>query len=370
MGNAACLSVLQFARLLDCHNILVSPHFVMELHLSLVAAIPNSLFVEYISSLDVVLTEPLRLDDGCFVPVKRRDWEFPLTGISSVSLRWIMRIDSHQHYWKVDRGDYHWMTPQVEVLYRDYLPADLQPSLLEHGIQKTIVVQAAQTRAETDFLLDLAAANDSIAGVVGWLDMDSPGFEQQFEQYRKHIKFVGIRPMLQDIADDEWILRPRVLDSLRLMANADFPFEFLTHPRHLPFVLRVLDQVPGLRAVIDHISKPEIRAGKLEPWKNWIAQASLHKNLYCKLSGMITEADHQHWSVSDLRPYVEHVVECFGPDRVMFGSDWPVCLLAGNYDRMIAALQEILSPMLNAHIERKIFGENAQRFYKLSAEAE
>lgn len=280
-----------------------------------------------------------------------------------------MRIDSHQHYWKADRGDYHWMTPQVTVLCRDYLPADLRPSLLCNGIQKTILVQAAQTRAETDFLLELAATDDSIAGVVGWLDMDSTDFERQFERYRKHAKFIGIRPMLQDIADDQWILRPRVLDSLRLIAEADFPFEFLTYPRHLPFVLQVLDQVPKLRAVIDHISKPEIRAGKLEPWKNWITEVSRHRNLYCKLSGMITEADHQHWSVSDLRPYVEHVVKCFGSDRVMFGSDWPVCLLAGNYDQVIAALKEILSPMLNADIERKIFGENAERFYKLNAEA-
>lgn len=281
-----------------------------------------------------------------------------------------MRIDSHQHYWKADRGDYHWMTPQVAVLCRDYLPADLRPLLLRHGIQKTIVVQAAQTRAETDFLLELAAADDSIAGVVGWLDMDSPDFGRQFEQYRKCAKFIGIRPMLQDIPDDRWILRPRVLDSLRLIAAVDFPFEFLTYPRHLAFVLQVLDEVPGLRAVIDHLSKPKIRAGELEPWKDWIAQASRHNNLFCKLSGMITEADHQRWSASDLRPYVEHVVECFGPGRVMFGSDWPVCLLAGSYDQVITVLKEVLSPMLNADVERKIFGENAVRFYKLNAEAE
>jgi L-fuconolactonase len=281
-----------------------------------------------------------------------------------------MRIDSHQHYWKAGRGDYHWMTPRVPVLCRDYLPADLLPFLSRHDIQKTILVQAAQTCAETDFLLELATADDSIAGVVGWLDMDSPDFGRQFEQYSTHTKFIGIRPMLQDIPDDRWILRPRVLDSLRLVAEIDFPFEFLAYPRHLPLVLQALDEVPGLRAVIDHLAKPEIRAGKLEPWKNWITQASRHKNLHCKLSGMITEADHQRWSPSDLRPYVKHVVECFGPNRLMFGSDWPVCLLAGSYDQVIAALKGILSPMLNADVERKIFGENAMRFYKLNAEAE
>jgi L-fuconolactonase len=280
----------------------------------------------------------------------------------------MMRIDSHQHYWKVDRGDYHWMTPQVPILYRDYLPADLKPSRIAHGIDKTVVVQAAQTIAETDFLLELAAANDSIAGVVGWLDLDSPGFPHQFERYRNSAKFIGIRPMLQDVPDDGWILRPHVLASLRLIAETDFPFDFLTYTRHLPFVLQVLEAVPRLRAVIDHISKPNILEGQLEPWKQLMTQASQYKNLYCKLSGMITEADHRHWTGSDLRPYVEHVVKCFGPDRIMFGSDWPVCLLAGSYGQVITALRDILSPILDEGTERKIFGANAARFYKIDAE--
>lgn len=278
----------------------------------------------------------------------------------------MMRIDSHQHYWKVDRGDYHWMTPQVPVLYRDYLPKDLRPLLSEHGIQKTVLVQAAQTTAETDFLLDLAMNDDSIAGVVGWLGMESPDFPQQFDQYRKRAKFIGIRPMLQDLPDDGWIMRPRVLESLRIIAEADFPFEFLTYPRHLPFVLQVLKAIPGLRAVVDHISKPAIQAGELEPWKSRIAEVSRHENVYCKLSGMITEADHTHWSIEDLRPYVEHVMQCFGVDRVMFGSDWPVCLLAVSYHQVITAVKDLL--LLNEEAEQKIFGANAARFYNLDAE--
>jgi L-fuconolactonase len=281
----------------------------------------------------------------------------------------MMRIDSHQHYWKVSRGDYHWMTPDIPVLYRDYLPADLRPSLKRNRIDKTIVVQAAQTVAETDFLLDLAATDDSIAGVVGWLDMEDAGFAPQFERYRRNPKFVGLRPMLQDLDDDRWILRPRVLDALRTLADADFPFEFLTFPRHLPFVMGALEAVPRLRAVIDHISKPEIRAGKLEPWKSAMAELSKQPNLYCKLSGMVTEADHERWTESDLRPYIEHVVECFGFDRLMFGSDWPVCLLAGSYDRVVGVLRQILSSRMSEEDEHKLFGENAARFYKLSAEA-
>ncbi|MGH9617088.1 MAG: amidohydrolase family protein [Acidobacteriaceae bacterium] len=278
-----------------------------------------------------------------------------------------MRIDSHQHYWKVERGDYFWMSPQNAILYRDYLPCDLLPHLERHGIEKTVLVQAAQTVDETDFLLDLAAENSSIGGVVGWLDMESPTFPKQFAQYRKHTKFIGIRPMLQDLPDDEWILRPKVLESLRTIAEADFAFDFVTYSRHLPFVLRALDLVPGLRAVMDHISKPSIRTHTLEPWKSLLAEIAQHENVYCKLSGIVTEADHVGWSVDDLRPYVEHAWNCFGVDRVMFGSDWPVCLQAGTYDRVIAVLNEILAPNLDPNTEEKIFGVNAWRFYNLAA---
>lgn len=261
------------------------------------------------------------------------------------------------------------MNPEVPVLYRDYLPGDLRPSLERHGIDKTIVVQAAQTVAESDFLLDLAADDDSIAGVVGWLDLEDQNFVEQFQRYREHPKFIGIRPMLQDLADDGWVLRPQVLSALQIIADADFPFEFLTFPRHLLYVQEALETAPRLRAVIDHISKPAIRAGQLEPWKSSMAQLARHPNLHCKLSGMVTEADHLHWSIDDLRPYVEHVVQCFGFDRLMFGSDWPVCLQAASYDQVIGALEQILSSSLNEDSERKLFGENAARFYKLSDEA-
>src|SRR5579875_702584 len=212
-----------------------------------------------------------------------------------------MRIDSHQHYWKPARGDYHWMTPPGTVLNRDYLPADLRPALERHKIRKTVLVQAAQTVAETEFLLELAASDDSIAGVVGWLDMEARDFPVQFERFRQNPRFIGLRPMLQDLEDDRWILRPAVVEALRHVAGADFPFEFLTYTRHLPYVLEVLDAVPGLRAVIDHVSKPEIRAGKLDPWRELIAAAARHPNLFCKLSGMVTEADHRRWRAADLR---------------------------------------------------------------------
>lgn len=276
-----------------------------------------------------------------------------------------MRLDGHQHFWKVERGDYHWMGPAVSPLCRDYLPPDLLPSLARHKIDRTILVQAAQTVAETDFLLELAERYDFIGGVVGWLDLDSPDFTSQFDKYRKNPKFIGVRPMLQDLSDDAWVLRPEVLRSLHTIADADFPFEFLTYTRHLPYVLRALEEVPPLRAVIDHISKPEIRNRSLEPWKTLIAQVASHNNVYCKLSGMITEADHEHWTPEDLRPYTDHVLDCFGWDRVIYGSDWPVCTLAGNYDQVVDGLTRALGSRMNAEAEQKLFGSNAVRFYKL-----
>jgi L-fucono-1,5-lactonase len=276
-----------------------------------------------------------------------------------------MRIDSHQHFWKSSRGDYHWMTPAVAVLCRDYLPDDLRPILAKTAIDKTVLVQAAQTTAETDFLLELAEPCDFVAGVVGWLDMDSPDFPSQFERYRANPRFIGLRPMLQDITDDEWILRPRVREALRLVAQSDFPFEFLTYTRHLPHVLKALELAPGLRAVVDHVSKPEIKAKTMEPWKMLMGEVARHENVFCKLSGMVTEADHENWTMEDLRPYVNHVVAEFGWDRVMFGSDWPVCRLAAEYEDVVGALKTILADRLNDDVERRVFGANAARFYKI-----
>jgi L-fuconolactonase len=276
-----------------------------------------------------------------------------------------MRIDSHQHFWKVSRGDYSWMKPEMKILYRDYMPEDLKPSLVRHKIDKTVLVQAAPTVAETDFLLGIAEVHDFVAGVVGWLDLESEDFPSLFERHRRNRKFVGIRPMLEELPADDWILRPPVLESLRAIAEADFPFEFLVKPRHLPYVAKALERVPGLRAVIDHIAKPEISTQKLDPWKSMIRDLARNENLYCKLSGMVTEAGHDSWKPEHLRPYIEHVVECFGPDRVMYGSDWPVCLLAGSYDQVIGALESIINLRLDAASLEAVYGGNAARFYKL-----
>jgi L-fuconolactonase len=257
------------------------------------------------------------------------------------------------------------MTPSTPILYRDYYPEDLRPSLEKHRIDKTVLVQAAPTVAETDFLLNIAGEQNFVAGVVGWLDLEREDFLDQFERYGQDPKFIGIRPMLQDLPGDDWILRPRVLECLQEIAARDFPFDILTYPRQLPYVLKALEKTPNLRAVVDHISKPEIKARKMEPWKSLIGEVALHPKVCCKLSGMITEADQKNWAPDDLRPYVERVVEVFGLERVMFGSDWPVCLCAGSYDQVIDALAGILAPHLDKTSEAAVFGGNAARFYKL-----
>ena len=277
-----------------------------------------------------------------------------------------MIVDAHHHLWKVSRGDYHWMTPDMTVLARDYLIEDLQPHLRKSSVVRTVLVQAAQTEAETDFLLDLASRSDVIAGVTGWLDLADPGFPKRLARFRRHPKFVAVRPMLQELPDDAWILRPVVLSNLRHLAELQFPFEFLTFPRHLPHVLRALEKTPGLHAVIDHLSKPPIASGEIEPWASLIRRVTDFPGVHCKLSGMVTEADHARWSPESLAPYVHHVVDVFGVDRLMFGSDWPVCRLAAEYGEVVNALRTILGALLGPHEVEKVFRRNAERFYGLN----
>jgi len=274
-------------------------------------------------------------------------------------------IDAHHHFWKISRGDYHWMTPAMPLLARDYLVDDLQPHLRKSGVARTVLVQAAATEAESDFLLDLASHTDFVAGVTGWLDLADSRFPQRLAHYRRHPKFVAVRPMLQDMNDDAWILRPEVLRNLRYVAELKFPFEFLTFPRHLPHVLRALEEAPGLHAVIDHLSKPPIASGALEPWATLMKRVADFPEVYCKLSGMVTEADHARWSPDSLAPYVDHVVDVFGADRLLFGSDWPVCRLAAEYGEVVNALRTVLSPRLGPRELEKVFRCNAERFYGL-----
>ncbi|WP_349655198.1 amidohydrolase family protein [Paenibacillus konkukensis] len=276
-----------------------------------------------------------------------------------------LRIDAHQHYWKLDRGDYDWLSPETPVLYRDFLPAQLKEHLQAHGIDKSIVVQAAPTLAETEFMLSLCGQSRTIAGVVGWLDLEDPAFRDHYAAFKANPFFKGIRVMLQDI-DMEFAFRPAVLEALRFFEQERFPVDLLIKTHQLEDTRKLLKLLPDLHAVIDHIAKPVISAHETEPWTTHIAAiAAEHPNVYCKLSGMVTEADHRNWSEADFVPYVRHVVEHFGPERVMYGSDWPVCLLAAEYGEVYGLLESTLPEHLSEAEREQIFGLTAARFYRL-----
>jgi L-fuconolactonase len=280
-------------------------------------------------------------------------------------------IDAHQHFWDpIARRDYGWMDglggEPRRRLYRPILPAELEPLLREHGVSRTVLVQAAPTEEEGHYLLALAESASFVAGVVAWLDLEAQDFPLHLERFRKHRKFLGVRPMLQDIEDPAWLARPAVRRALRLLEGEGVCFDFLVKPPQLEATRATLRAFPRLRAVVDHIAKPLIARGTLEPWAAQLAEIAALDGVYCKLSGMITEADHQSWSPADLSPFIRHAVRCFGPERLMFGSDWPVCTLAGSYAQVLSALTFNLDALGVSERERaEIFGGAAARFYRI-----
>ncbi|WP_240420565.1 amidohydrolase family protein [Paenibacillus periandrae] len=276
-----------------------------------------------------------------------------------------MRIDAHQHYWQLARGDYDWTKADGETLYRDFFPADLSEHLARTQIDKTIVVQAAPTLKDTEFMLELAQHDDSIAGVVGWLDLEHTDFREHYESLRQQSKLVGIRIMIQIMEDAEEVLRPASLQALKFLEAENFPVDLLMRSHQLPTVLKLLQEVPDLRGVIDHIAKPVIAQGQWEPWASQLLEIATYPSITCKLSGMVTEAEHQAWTTEQITPYIQHIVKAFGTERVMFGSDWPVCLLAASYERVVELLDEALPEGITESEKTAIFGHNALRFYKL-----
>jgi L-fuconolactonase len=276
-----------------------------------------------------------------------------------------MKIDAHQHFWRLDTKLNDWPTPDLKKIYRDFLPADLETHLKMHNIKQTIAVQASETIEETEFLLDLADHHEFIGGIVGWIDLSSKEFPNQFERLMKRQKFVGIRPMLQSMREDQWILKPEVKQNIQLLVENDFPMDLLIYPKHLPYIAELLKEFPSLRAVIDHCAKPNIKDQQWESWADWIEEVSKFETLMCKLSGLVTEADHQAWRIDEFKPYIHHIIHCFGHDRIMFGSDWPVCLLASEYDDVVQILYENLPKEMTAEEIKLFYGGNAKRFYRL-----
>lgn len=275
-------------------------------------------------------------------------------------------VDAHQHYWEVGRFDYGWTAQGVPSLDRDHLPGELEPQLRAVGVARTVLVQVLHTEAETDWMLALARQHPSIAGVVGWVDLTAPpdDIHGALDRLVADPRLVGIRHLVHEEPDDDWLVRDDVLQGLAVLEQRDVPFDLLLKPRHLRHVPRLSGRLPRLRMVIDHIAKPFIKDQVLEPWATEMAAAAANPNVWCKVSGMITEADHAAWTADDLRPYIETVMRAFGPERLMCGSDWPVCTLAGSYERVIGALRGVLA---GAHesTERRIFAASAESFYRL-----
>jgi L-fucono-1,5-lactonase len=274
-------------------------------------------------------------------------------------------IDSHQHFWQVGGFDYPWLTSDLGILYRDYLPADLEPVLRKNGVEKTVLVQASNSIAESRWLLKLADENPFIAGVVGWVDLMSLETASELEELTAHRKFKGVRHLVESEPEDDWLVHAEVLNGLKTFAAFDLSFDLLVHTRHLKYARRVAEECPELPLVIDHLAKPPIARGEFDEWARELRPLAALPNVQCKLSGLVTEANWTAWTTADLRPYVHYAFELFGPERLMFGSDYPVCLLAASYDRVLDSFQEILKD-LSSEDRDKIFSANAAQFYRLN----
>lgn len=273
----------------------------------------------------------------------------------------MIRVDSHHHVWQVARGDYGWLTPNLPIC-RDYGLSDLRPLLGD--ITATVLVQAAPTTAETAYLLDVARTSDGlVGGVVGWQDFAASDAADRMIAASGEPLLKGLRPMLQDIADDDWILRDALRPALRAMASAGLRFDALIKPAHLPVLLRLYERHPDLPVVIDHGAKPDIAAGAFQPWADDIARVARETRAFCKLSGLITEAA-PNWQTDDLRRYADQLLECFGPQRLMWGSDWPVVELAGGFACWRAAALELLAGLAIAD-QAAVLGGTAAAFYGL-----
>ena len=271
------------------------------------------------------------------------------------------RIDAHHHFWRIARGDYSWLTPALGAIYRDFNPEDLAPHLAAHGIAATILVQAAPTHAETAFLLDLAEKTAFVAGVVGWTEFAAPDAGSTIAGLAADPLLVGLRPMVQDMDDDDWLMRAELAPAFDAMIAHQLVFDALLKPRHLRRLIAVLERHPQLRVVVDHAAKPAIGSGADAAWRSDIAAVAQFSNVACKLSGLVTEAP-ANWTVDDLRPYAEHLLTCFGAERLIWGSDWPVVNLAADYRRWISTAEQLMAG-LDASAQSLVFGGNAVGIY-------
>ncbi len=274
-----------------------------------------------------------------------------------------MRIDAHQHFWVYNPQVYAWIDESMAKLRRDFLPADLKPELDRAGFQGGVAVQARQSLEETNWLLKLATESPLILGVVGWFDLRSPQLRSELEALAPHPKLVGVRYIVQSEPDDNFLLRPEFLRGVSMLEEFDLAYDILIYDKQLPAAAKFVRRFPRQRFVLDHLAKPPIRSQKLHPWTQGIQNLTAHPNVSCKLSGLVAEAHWHNWKPDALEPYLDVALESFGPDRLMIGSDWPVCTVAASCSTAVDAVKQFLD-LRTGKVRERVLGSNAQQFYK------
>lgn len=274
-------------------------------------------------------------------------------------------IDAHQHFWKYDPNEYDWINEEMSVLRKDFEPADLNPLLEAQGMRGCVAVQARQTEAENDYLLSLARDFPKVLGVVGWLDLQADDLEERLEAYRPLGALKGIRHIVQAEPDPEFLLREAFIRGVKLLGQAGLTYDILVFEQQFPAVLRFLERCPDQAFVLDHLGKPQIAGGPTNNWKEGIRKIAEYPNVYCKLSGLVTEADWKNWQPKDFTPFLEIAAEAFGAERLMVGSDWPVCLLAADRYATVLEILERFTNQWTAQEQAAVFGGNAEKFYNL-----
>lgn len=271
-------------------------------------------------------------------------------------------IDTHHHFWKYSKEDYGWITDDKLVIKKDFGPPELQKEMQAAGVTGAISVQARQSLAENDFLLGHAEKNSFLLGVVGWVDLASPNVEKELERYAAHKKFLGVRHVVQDEPDDNFLLRPKFNEGVAKLAKFNLRYDILIFEKHLKPAIAFVDKHPKQRFILDHIAKPKIKDRVLSPWRENMFELAKRPNLYCKLSGMATEADWKRWTPADLAPYFDTAMDAFGPKRLLFGSDWPVLLLAGQYKPWVEIVKKAISRYSKDEQEQILY-KNAKDAY-------
>ena len=278
-----------------------------------------------------------------------------------------MIVDAHQHFWDPTAADYPWLTDELAEIRRAFGPGDLDPLLRSTGVDATILVQTRSSHDETVDFLAVAERTPWIRGVVGWVDLTDPAIDDVLARLRERPggdRLVGIRHQAHDEPDPEWLVRDDVVRGIDAVGRAGLAYDLLVRPRELPAALALARRLPEVRFVIDHVAKPSIATGAMEPWASRIAKFGELEHVACKVSGMVTEADWERWTNADLQPYVDHVLDVFGPERLLFGSDWPVCLLAATYEQVVDAARNALAGLTNEE-RAAVFGATAARIYRL-----